>query len=81
MFDGISPFGRAAYIKAVLLIFHSHHDSRGPYTESVQMAGRMKGNYQDVAFTAYENKGHTFMRKENNDGMNGKILKFLTDKN
>ena len=79
MFDEISPLMRAEYVKAPLMIFHSHHDSRVPFTESVQMADRMKNNGQDVTFTAYENEGHTFMRRKNLDDMNGKIIKYLIE--
>src|SRR5699024_850164 len=79
MFDEISPLMRSAYVETPLMIFHSHHDSRVPFSESVQMTDRMKNNGQDVIFTIYENEGHTFMRRKNLDNMNGKIIKFLAE--
>lgn len=74
----ISPLSRSREITAPLMIFHSHHDSRVPYTESAQMAEAMKGNGQDVTFTVYDNEGHTFMHRENLEDMNQKITDFLT---
>ncbi|WP_017549261.1 S9 family peptidase [Salinicoccus carnicancri] len=79
MFNEISPLMRAGNVEVPLMIFHSHHDSRVPFTESVQMADRMKNNGQDVTFTAYENEGHTFIRRKNLDDMNGKIISYLTE--
>ncbi|MXQ50603.1 prolyl oligopeptidase family serine peptidase [Salinicoccus hispanicus] len=75
--DDISPLTRSRDITAPLMIFHSHHDSRVPYTESVQMAEALAKSGQDAAFTAYENEGHTFMHQENIDDMNRKIAEFL----
>ncbi|TVT29835.1 S9 family peptidase [Salinicoccus cyprini] len=75
--DDISPLSRSRAITAPLMIFHSHHDSRVPYTESVQMADAMTESGQDVTFTAYGNEGHTFMHRENLQDMNRKITEFL----
>lgn len=61
-----------------LMVFHSHHDARVPYSESVQMVEAMKENGQYVGFTAYENEGHTYMHQENIDDMNSKILEFFS---
>ncbi|MFC3388046.1 prolyl oligopeptidase family serine peptidase [Salinicoccus sesuvii] len=74
----ISPLSRSRQITAPLMIFHSHHDSRVPYTESKQMAEVMEENGQDVTFTVYDNEGHTFMHRENLEDMHHKIANFLT---
>lgn len=75
--DDISPLSRSKDISVPLMVFHSHHDARVPYSESVQMVEAMKENGQYVGFTAYENEGHTYMHQENIDDMNSKILEFF----
>ncbi|WP_031544179.1 alpha/beta hydrolase family protein [Salinicoccus luteus] len=75
--DDISPLSRSGNISVPLMVFHSHHDARVPYSESVQMVEALKENGQYVGFTAYENEGHTYMHQENIDDMNSQIIEFL----
>lgn len=77
-FEKISPLLKAEGIKTPLRIFHSHYDSRVPNSESEQIVDSMKKLNKDIRFTAYENEGHIYMRRENINDMNEKIIKFLT---
>lgn len=75
----IAPLNNTQRIRCPLRIFHSHHDVRVPYSESVQMYEKMKKENKDVELTAYENEGHQYLYTENQDDMNNKLIEFFNE--
>lgn len=75
--QSIAPLNNSQRIRTPLRIFHSHHDVRVPFSESVQMYDKMKAENKDVELTAYENEGHQYLYTDNQDDMNTKLISFF----
>lgn len=75
----IAPLNNTQRIRTPLRIFHSHHDVRVPFSESVQMYEKMTEENKDVELTAYENEGHQYLYTENQDDMNTKLINFFNE--
>lgn len=75
----IAPLNNTQRIRTPLRIFHSHHDVRVPFSESVQMYEKMKEDNKDVELVAYENEGHQYLYTANQDDMNTKLVSFFNE--
>jgi dipeptidyl aminopeptidase/acylaminoacyl peptidase len=64
--DAQSPLGRAADIRAPLLIGHGANDKRATITESDRIVAAMRANGIPVTYVVFENEGHGFADPANN---------------
>jgi len=67
VFDRISPLRNASKIRAPLFVAQGKNDPRVPYTEAEQIARAVRDNGQPVWFLMFDDEGHGFRKKSNND--------------
>jgi dipeptidyl aminopeptidase/acylaminoacyl peptidase len=67
IFERISPLNNAKKIAAPLFVAQGKNDPRVPYTEAEQIVKAVRGNGQPVWFLMFDDEGHGFRKKSNND--------------
>ena len=67
VFDRISPLKNAGKIRSPLFVAQGRNDPRVPYTEAEQIVRAVRGNGQPVWFLMFNDEGHGFQKKPNND--------------
>ena len=67
VFAEISPARHADRIRARLFVAQGKNDPRVPYTEAEQIVKAVRGNGQPVWYLLFNDEGHGFRKKANND--------------
>jgi dipeptidyl aminopeptidase/acylaminoacyl peptidase len=67
IFERISPLNHADRIKAKLFVAQGKNDPRVPWTEAEQIVKAVRANGQPVWYLLYNDEGHGFRKKSNND--------------
>jgi dipeptidyl aminopeptidase/acylaminoacyl peptidase len=67
VFADISPARHADRIRARLFVAQGKNDPRVPYTEAEQIVKAVRGNGQPVWYLLFNDEGHGFRKKANND--------------
>ncbi len=76
VFDRISPLKNAGKIRSPLFVAQGKNDPRVPYTEAEQIVKAVRGNGQPVWFLMYDDEGHGFRKKANNDYFDAAAIEF-----
>lgn len=76
VFDRISPLKNAGKIRSPLFVAQGKNDPRVPYTEAEQIVKAVRGNGQPVWFLMYNDEGHGFRKKANNDYFDAATIEF-----
>jgi dipeptidyl aminopeptidase/acylaminoacyl peptidase len=76
-FEAIAPLNHIDKIKKPLFIVQGGNDPRVPYTESIQMKGKIKQNGGMVWFLMAKDEGHGFRKKNNQDFQFYATLEFI----
>ena len=67
VFERISPLNHADRIKSRLFVAQGKNDPRVPYTEAEQIVKAVRANGQPVWYLLFNDEGHGFQKKANND--------------
>jgi len=67
VFERISPLNNAKKIAAPLFVAQGKNDPRVPYTEAEQIVKAVRSSGQPVWFLMFDDEGHGFRKKSNND--------------
>jgi dipeptidyl aminopeptidase/acylaminoacyl peptidase len=67
VFAEISPARHPQRIKSRLFVAQGKNDPRVPYTEAEQIVKAVRGNGQPVWYLLFNDEGHGFKKKANND--------------
>ncbi|GAB3358881.1 S9 family peptidase [Lysobacter tyrosinilyticus] len=67
VFAQISPARHPQRIKSRLFVAQGKNDPRVPYTEAEQIVKAVRGNGQPVWYLLFNDEGHGFKKKANND--------------
>ena len=67
VFERISPLNNAKKIAAPLFVAQGKNDPRVPWTEAEQIVKAVRGSGQPVWFLMFDDEGHGFRKKSNND--------------
>jgi dipeptidyl aminopeptidase/acylaminoacyl peptidase len=67
VFANISPARHPQRIKSRLFVAQGKNDPRVPYTEAEQIVKAVRGNGQPVWYLLFNDEGHGFKKKANND--------------
>lgn len=67
VFERISPLKNASRIRAPLFVAQGRNDPRVPYTEAEQIVQAVRANGEPVWFLMFDDEGHGFRKKANND--------------
>ena len=67
VFAEISPARHADRIRSRLFVAQGKNDPRVPYTEAEQIVKAVRGNGQPVWYLLFNDEGHGFRKKANND--------------
>jgi len=67
VFAEISPARHADRIRSRLFVAQGKNDPRVPYTEAEQIVKAVRGNDQPVWYLLFNDEGHGFRKKANND--------------
>lgn len=76
VFDRISPLKNAGKIRSPLFVAQGKNDPRVPYTEAEQIVKAVRGNGQPVWFMMFNDEGHGFRKKSNNDYFDAATILF-----
>ena len=76
VFDRISPLNNAAKIASPLFVAQGRNDPRVPWTEAEQIVQAVRGNGQPVWYLLYDDEGHGFRKKANNDWFGAATMLF-----
>ena len=76
VFERISPLNHANRITARLFVAQGKNDPRVPYTEAEQIVKAVRANGQPVWYLLYNDEGHGFRKKSNNDYFNAAVILF-----
>jgi dipeptidyl aminopeptidase/acylaminoacyl peptidase len=79
VFARIDPLNNAGKIRSALLVVHGRNDPRVPFSEAVQIAGKVRSNGRSVWTVYADNEGHGFARRENRDYLDAVIAMFLQE--
>jgi dipeptidyl aminopeptidase/acylaminoacyl peptidase len=67
VFERISPLNNAKKIAGPLFVAQGRNDPRVPYTEAEQIVKAVRSSGQPVWFLMFDDEGHGFRKKSNND--------------
>ena len=67
VFERISPLNHADRIRAKLFVAQGKNDPRVPWTEAEQIVKAVRANGQPVWYLLFNDEGHGFRKKSNND--------------
>ncbi len=67
IFERISPLNNADRIRAKLFVAQGRNDPRVPWTEAEQIVKAVRANGQPVWYLLFNDEGHGFRKKSNND--------------
>ena len=67
IFERISPLNNADRIRAKLFVAQGKNDPRVPWTEAEQIVKAVRANGQPVWYLLFNDEGHGFRKKSNND--------------
>ena len=76
VFQRISPLNNVAKIKAPLFVAQGRNDPRVPMSEAEQIVKAVRGNGQPVWYVLFNDEGHGFRKKINNDYFNAVTMLF-----
>ena len=76
VFERISPLNHANRITSRLFVAQGKNDPRVPYTEAEQIVKAVRANGQPVWYLLYNDEGHGFRKKSNNDYFNAAVILF-----
>jgi len=76
LFERISPANHAERIKARLFVAQGKNDPRVPYTEAEQIVKAVRANGQPAWYLLFNDEGHGFRKKSNNDYFNAATVLF-----
>jgi len=76
VFERISPANHAESIKARLFVAQGKNDPRVPYTEAEQIVKAVRANGQPTWYLLFNDEGHGFRKKSNNDYFNAATVLF-----
>lgn len=76
VFERISPANHAERIKARLFVAQGKNDPRVPYTEAEQIVKAVRANGQPTWYLLFNDEGHGFRKKSNNDYFNAATVLF-----
>jgi dipeptidyl aminopeptidase/acylaminoacyl peptidase len=77
VFERISPLNNASRIKAPLFVAQGKNDPRVPWTEAEQIVKAVRANNQPVWYLLFNDEGHGFRKKTNNDYFTAASMLFL----
>jgi len=76
VFARIAPANHAERIKARLFVAQGKNDPRVPYTEAEQIVKAVRANGQPAWYLLFNDEGHGFRKKSNNDYFNAATMLF-----
>jgi dipeptidyl aminopeptidase/acylaminoacyl peptidase len=79
VFARIDPLNNAGKIRSALLVVHGRNDPRVPFSETVQIAAKVRSNGRSVWTVYADNEGHGFARRENRDYLDAVMAMFLQE--
>ena len=72
----ISPLSHASKITKPLFVVQGKNDPRVPYTEAEQIVKAVRANGQPAWYLLFNDEGHGFRKKSNNDYFNAATVLF-----
>jgi len=67
VFADISPMANVSKIKKPMLVMQGANDPRVPQSESEQVVAKLRENGAETWYVLFEDEGHGFQKKHNND--------------